>query len=134
MNDKDQKISKYQSQILSIVSKVNTLEDEIQELITLKNKMASLRDKLEETGLSAYSFLQSVPGKFKHMIKINLFSGLINCAKGKEYQAALVDLNGGMRKIQKEIDEKRGEIDELKKQSRQYSILVEQEKDRGDAV
>lgn len=131
MNDKCQMITEYQSQISTITAEIRTLEDEIQELMTLKSKMQNLSHNLDAISSFVSTVVRSLPGKMEHSIKLNLFSDLLNHAKGAQYTKAVADLEAGTQKIQKKIDEMRNKINTLRKQSNQYSILIEQEKNQG---
>lgn len=132
MSDKSQIITEYQSQISTITAEIRTLEDEIQELMAMKSKMQNLSQNLDVTSSYVRTIVQSLPEKMEHTIKLNLFSGLLNQAKGAQYMKAVAGLEAGTQKVQKRIDETRNQINTLRKQANQYSILIEQEKNQGD--
>lgn len=113
MEDISVQISQYQQTISTNTSQINSLKKDIDDLEILKTKTDKLIRNLESSAIGTRSKVMALPGMINGVIKLGLFSGILECSKGAHYNTAVSDLSESKRKIQNKIDDCNRQINTL---------------------
>lgn len=114
MEDKTVQISQYQQTISANTNQINSLKKDIDELDNLQSKIDKLIQNLDNAAIGTQSKVLALPGKINSVIKLGLFYGILECAKGAHYNTAVSDLCESKKKIQNTIDEYNRQINSLR--------------------
>ncbi len=123
MNNKKNS-SLYETQIRDNINQISVLKNDIDELTQIKGRMEKLKKAVEDAGNNINLKVSLIPKHFRYAIKMNIFSQLIEGAKGWEYHSAISGLDEGLRKIQKKIDECNSQIGQLKIKNQECTIKI----------
>lgn len=114
MEDLTAQITQYQQKITSNTDQINSLKKDIDELEILKTKIEKLSRQINRTADETTKKVFDIPNKMSSVIKLGLFTGILECSKGVQYNGAISELNTSRQNVQNQINECNEKINSLK--------------------
>lgn len=114
MEDSTVQITQYQQKITANTNQINSLKKDIDELEILKTKIEKIIRQVNRTADETRKKVFNIPNMMSSVIKLDLFSGILECAKGTQYNNAILELNKSKQNIQNQINECNAKINSLK--------------------
>lgn len=114
MEDSTAQITQYQQKITSNTNQINSLKKDIDELEILKTKIEKLSRQINRTADETRKKVFDIPNKMSSVIKLGLFTGILECSKGAQYNGAILELNTSRQNVQNQINECNEKINSLK--------------------
>ena len=124
MSDYTEKINQLTNSINNNCREVKKISVEIENLSESKEKLKKLLAVLESSSFRGKKRIKSIPNLFRHTVKLNLFSGILDAITGVQYKNAVSDVNTCINKITDKISELKKRIEILNRQNSSYQSEI----------
>lgn len=124
MSDYTEKINQLTNSINNNCREVKKISVEIENLSESKEKLKKLLAVLESSSFRGKKRINSIPNLFRHTVKLNLFSGILDAITGVQYKNAVSDVNTCINKITDKISELKKRIEILNRQNSSYQSEI----------
>lgn len=114
MEDSTVQITQYQQRITTNTNQINSLKKDIDELEILKTKIEKLNRQVKWAAEETRKRVFEIPNRMSSVIKLDLFTGILECTRGAQYNGAISELNKSKQNIQNQINECNAKIKSLK--------------------
>ena len=105
MKDPTVQITQYQQKITAHTNQINSLKKDIDELEILKTKLEKLIRQVNQTAEGTRKKIFDIPSMMSSVIKMNLFTDMLACANGTQYNDAISDLKKSKQNVQNQINQ-----------------------------
>ena len=124
MSDYTEKINQLTNSINNNCREVKKISVEVENLSESKEKLKKLLAVLESSSFRGKKRINSIPNLFRHTVKLNLFSGILDAITGVQYKNAVSDVNTCINKITDKISELKKRIEILNRQNSSYQSEI----------